>query len=128
MAELAIVSFTVEQTEVQVKLHTVRLEYAYTLTPSAEECRRGAVFDMSVDILGHDLLRDKVLVSGVDEHRIECAAGSARRPIAGRRDLIVGQQLLDEDIGEDEIKLRVIARPEEGEAVSVDTPVVRGDF
>lgn len=128
MAELAVVSFKVEQTESQVKLRTVRLEYAYTLTPSAEECRRGTTFDVSVDILGHDVLRDKVLVSGVDEHRIECEAGTPRRPIPGRRELIVGQQLLDEDIGEDEIKLRVIATPDQGEQASADTPVVRGDF
>jgi hypothetical protein len=128
MAELAIVSFKVEQTEAQVKLRTVRLEYAYTLTPSPDECRRGVVFGMTVTILGDDVLRDKVLVAGVDEHRITCEAGMIRRPISGRRELIVGQQLLDEDIGTDEIKLRIIATPDKGEPASVDTPVVRGHF
>src|SRR5262245_4909798 len=128
MAELAIVSFKVEQTEAQVKLKTVRIEYAYTLTPSTEECRRGTVFEVAATILGDNILRDKVLATGVDEHRITCEAGMIRRPISGRRELIVGQQVLDEDIGSDEIKLRVIATPDKGDPASVDTPVVRGHF
>jgi hypothetical protein len=128
MAELAVVSFKVEQTEEQTKLGTVCLEYAYTLTPNVEECRLGALFVMTVDILGDDVLRDKVLVTGADAHRVVCEAGAPRRPIGGRRQLIVGQHLLDEDLGSDEIKLRIVATPEKGVPMSIDTPVIRGDF
>lgn len=128
MAELAIVSFKVEQTEEQAKLRTVRLEYGYTLTPSADESRLGAGFEVTANILGVDVLRDKVLVADVDVHRIECQPGAPRRPIAGRRELLVGQDLLDEDIGSDEIKLRIVATPDKGEPTSVDTPVVLGHF
>jgi len=128
MADLAVVFFKVEQTSAQTKLKTVRLAYGYTLTPSAEECSAGTTFDVAVDILGDDLVRDDVLVGGVDQHRLVFPPDSPRLPLAERRELIVGQALLDEDLGTDEIKLRIVATPEGGEPVSVNTPVVRGDF
>ncbi len=115
---------TLKQTEAQEVLKIVSVAYGYTLTCTAVECERQVSFDVSVDILGDDLVSDDVLAEGVDRHIVECDAA----PITMERTFLVGQSLLDEDIGSDEIKLRVRARDSAGDEIVADTGIVRGNF
>jgi hypothetical protein len=118
---------TLEQTDAQRLLKVVRVTYDYTLTCTEVECERNISYEVSVDILGDDVVRDDVLAAGVDTHIVECG-GSNCEPIATRRSFFVGQSLLDEDVGVDEIKLRLHAKDDSGEAVAITSAVVRGDF
>ena len=107
------------------RLKIVGVTYGYTLTCSATECERNASFEISADILGHDVVSDDVLAAEVDGHIVEC---SGALPIEMRRSFLVGQSLLDEDVGTDEIKLRVRARDGAGDEIVATTGIVRGDF
>ena len=127
MAKLSQLTLTLEQTDAQRAVRIVRVGYSYTLTCSAVECERNASYKVGVHILGHDLLRDDVLATDLDTHIIECG-GSNAEPIATRRSFVVGQSLLDEDIGTDEIKLRITAKGDSGEAVTLTSAIVRGKF
>ncbi len=125
MATLNGLILTLKQTEAQQKLKLVGVSYGYRLTCTDIEAERNLSFDISVDILGDDVLSDDVLATEVDRHIVEC---HATEPVEMRRSFIVGQSLLDEDIGTDEIKLRVWARDSAGGETSADTGIVRGDF
>lgn len=125
MATLSGLILTLKQSESQKTLKIVGVSYGYTLTCTDVERERGLSFDISVDILGDDLLRDDVLAVGVDRHIVECGGNE---PIEMSRNLLVGQSLLDEDIGTDEIKLRIWARDSSGGETSADTGIVHGDF
>jgi hypothetical protein len=127
VATLTGLILTLSQTEAQQLLKVVGISYGYTLTCDAVECERNASFDISVDILGDDVVTDDVLAGGVDRHIVECGGRSAA-PIEMRRGFIVGQSLLDEDVGTDEIKLRIRARDAAGDEIVADTGVVRGSF
>ncbi len=127
MAQLSRLVLTLEQTDAQRDTKLVRIGYEYTLTCSPVECERNASFKVSIDVLGHDLLRDDVLASALDTHIVECG-GSDSAPTVTKRSLIVGQSLLDEDVGVDEIKVRVIAKDDTGETVELTSAIVRGDF
>jgi hypothetical protein len=127
VATLSRLVLTVEQTDAQRLVKVVRVGYDYTLTCSEAESDRNISFEISVDLVGHDVLRDDVLAAGVDTHIVECG-GSNCEPIAMRRSFFVGQSLLDEDVGTDEIQLRVHARGEAGDDVSLTSAIVRGNF
>ena len=125
MATLSGLILTLKQTETQQALKIVSISYGYALTCTDVECERNLSFDISVDVLGDDLVLDDELALDVDRHIVECAG---TEPIEMRRSFLVGQSLLDEDIGADEIKLRVWARDSAGGETSADTGIVRGDF
>jgi hypothetical protein len=127
MATLTGLILTLKQTEAQQLLKIVGITYGYTLTCAAVECERNASFDISVDILGDDVVADDVLASGVDRHIVECG-GTPAPPIEMQRSFVVGQSLLDEDVGTDEIKLRIRARDAAGDEIVADTGIVRGTF
>lgn len=127
MATLSGLTLALMQTPTQQALKIVDLSYAYTLTCTEVECARAISFDVSVDILGDDLVRDDLLATAVDRHIVECAATHIE-PIEMRRKFVVGQSLLDEDVGTDEIKLRVWARDSSGGEIFAETGIIRGDF
>lgn len=124
VATLSGLILTLRQTDAQKTLQTVSVAYGYTLTCTEVECERNVSFDISVDVLGDDLIRDDVLATGVDRHMVECD----RMPIEMRRGFVVGQSLLNEDLGTDEIKLRVCVRDSTGGETSALTGIVKGDF
>jgi hypothetical protein len=125
VATLSGLILTLKQTETQRALKIVGVSYGYALTCTDVECERNLSFDISVDILGDDLLQDDVLATGVDRHIVECGG---TEPIEMRRSFLVGQSLLDEDVGGDEIKLRIRARDSAGGETLADTGIVRGNF
>ncbi len=114
------VAFTIEQTEEQAKLKIVRLGYAYTVRIPDR-----TLYRTYIDILGDDVVLDDKLALGVDHHEVACTAGRDERV---ERSLFVGQNLLDEDVGTDEIKLKITITTDDDRSVSVMTPVIRGDF
>ena len=124
MATLSGLILTLKQTDLQKTLQIVGVAYGYTLTCSDVECERNVSFDVSVDIIGDDLIDDDLLASAVDRHMVE----SDPLPIEMRRNFIVGQSLLDEDVGTDEIKLRVCVRDSAGGETTAMTGIVKGDF
>jgi hypothetical protein len=124
VAELSNLEFSIAQTEAQRKLALATLEYAYRLTCTAVEVERGITFEVAIDVLGDDMLRDEQLAERLDAHLVEACAD----PIDMQRDLMVGQSLLDEDVGVDEVKLRISVRSSAGDLVQGVTGVVRGRF
>jgi hypothetical protein len=118
---------TLEQTDAQRVLQVVRVGYDYTLTCSEIECERNIAYEISADLLGDDVVRDRTLASGVDTHIVECG-GTNGAPIPMSRSLLVGQSLLNEDVGTDEIKLRIRAASDTGEEISLTSAIVRGKF
>ncbi|NJN52136.1 MAG: hypothetical protein HC809_10555 [Gammaproteobacteria bacterium] len=124
MAELSDLVLAIAQTDAQRKLALATIEYDYRLTCTALEAERGITFEASIDVLGHDLLRDECLVERIDAHLIE----ASDEPIQMHREITIGQSLLDEDIGVDEIKLRIRVRSDSGDVVDGVTGVVRGRF
>jgi len=124
VATLSGLILTLKQTDLQKTLQIVGVAYGYTLTCSDVECERNVSFDVSVDIIGDDLIDDDLLASAVDRHMVE----SDPLPIEMRRNFIVGQSLLDEDVGTDEIKLRVCVRDSAGGETTAMTGIVKGDF
>ena len=127
MAELSGVKLTLAQSDADRAVEIVQLGYSYTLTCSDVECQRNIAFDVCIDVLGHDLLRDDTLARSLDTHIVECG-GNSGQPIEIQRSLVVGQSLLDEDIGTDEIKLRVRARNDAGDEIAQTSGIVRGRF
>ena len=127
MAELSGVKLTLAQSDADRAVEIVHLGYSYTLTCSDVECQRNIAFDVCIDVLGHDLLRDDTLARSLDTHIVECG-GNSGQPIEIQRSLVVGQSLLDEDIGTDEIKLRVRARNDAGDEIAQTSGIVRGRF
>jgi len=125
VATLSGLILTLKQSELQRALKLVGVSYGYTLTCDDVEHQRNLSFDICVDILGDDVLRDDLLAAEVDRHIVECGG---REPIEMRRGFLVGQSLLDEDVGKDEIKLRIRVRDSAGGELTADTAVVHGDF
>ena len=127
MASLSDLVLTLEQTQIQRKLKTVTIIYEYTLNCSGVECDEAQPWQVSVDILGDDVLVDDKLALDADAHGVVC-----RRLPGGVhmvRKFVVGQSLLDEDVGDDEIKLTIRVRNEQGEELcSGTTGIVRGNF
>jgi hypothetical protein len=127
VATLTGLVLTLKQTDAQQLLKIVNVIYDYTLTCNSVECERNVSFEISVDILGDDVVTDDVLAVSVDRHIVECGGRSAL-PIEMQRSFLVGQSLLDEDVGTDEIKLRIRARDPAGDEIVADTGIVRGSF
>ena len=127
MATLSGLILTLKQTEAQRALKVVGISYGYSLTCNKVECERNLPFEISVDVLGHDTVKDDVLVTDVDRHIVECS-GMPELPIEMRRSFVVGQSLLDEDVGTDEIKLRIRAKDGAGDETVAITGVVLGNF
>ncbi len=130
MPNLTRIKLTLSQDAEQVKLKTVGISYGYTLSVSSEEAA-GAdepiSYRISVDVLGDDLLKDEELALDVDSHSV-VADEQEVQPIEMERAFVVGQALLDEDVGDDEIKLRIVVRDDTGELTSAMTDVIRGRF
>ncbi len=124
MAQLANVELTISQTDGQRRLALALLTYRYRLSCTEVEVERGVTFEISIDILGEDPLRDESLAERVDVHLVEASA----EPVAAERELLVGQSLLDEDVGRDEIKVRVRVGSDAGDVIEAVSGVVRGRF
>jgi len=124
MATLTKLTLSIGQTREQARLSLVEITYGYCLACSDVEIERNLCFEVSVDVLGDDLVRDDLLVEGLDKHLVEAGA----QPIELTRKILLGQALLDEDVGDDEIKLRIRARCETGDEASAMTEVVHGRF
>ena len=124
MATLTKLSLGIAQTEEQARLELIELTYGYSLACSDVEIERNLCFEISVDVIGDDVVRDDVLVEGLDKHLVEAGA----QPIELTRRILIGQALLDEDVGDDEIKLRIRARCETGDETIGETAVVHGRF
>ncbi len=120
MAQLTEVMFTIEQTAEHALLKTVRIGYAYTI-----EGAEAGIYEVAIDILGDDIIRDDKLALAADPHQVDCTNAA---PARTERSIMVGQALLDEDIGTDEIKLRINATAPSGEVISAMTPIIRGNF
>lgn len=130
MPKLTRIKLTLSQDAEQVKLKTVGISYGYTLSFSSEEAAKAdepISYRISVDVLGDDLLKDDELVLDVDSHSV-VADEEDVQPIEMERAFVVGQALLDEDVGDDEIKLRIVVRDDTGELTSAMTDVIRGRF
>lgn len=127
VATLSGLILTLRQSETEQALKLVQVSYGYTLTCTDVERERNLSFDVCVDVLGDDVVRDDVLATAVDRHIVECDSAHPAA-IEMRRSFFVGQSLLDEDIGTDEIKLRVCARDSSGGEISGMTGIVTGDF
>jgi len=125
--ELKQLQLTLEQSQEQRLLRVVRVGYAYTLSNPGEPGVKepSAPFVGEIDIFGDDLLSDDLLAKGVDQHEFDCAPGSETRI---ERRLIVAQAVLDEDIGDDEIKLRIRVSRDKDAPLSAFTPIVKGKF
>lgn len=130
MPNLTRIKLTLSQDAEQVKLKTVGISYGYTLSISSEEAAEAdepISYRISVDVLGDDLLKDDELALDVDSHSV-VADEQEVQPIEMERAFVVGQALLDEDVGDDEIKLRIVVRDDAGELTSAMTDVIRGRF
>jgi hypothetical protein len=130
MPNLTRVKLTLSQDAEQVKLKTIGISYGYTLSLSSEEVAEAEEpisYRISVDVLGDDLLKDDELALDVDSHSV-VADEQEVQPIEMERAFVVGQALLDEDVGDDEIKLRIVVRDDTGELTSAMTDVIRGRF
>jgi hypothetical protein len=124
MVAVADVKLALAQSAQQQKLKLVELTYGYRLVCKAVEIERNASFEVSIDVLGDDVIRDDVMAERLDAHIVE--AGTA--PIVVERRLLVGASLLDEDVGDDEIKVRVRVRTEAGDIAEGISEIVRGRF
>jgi hypothetical protein len=130
MPDLTRIKLTLSQEAEQVKLKTVGISYGYTLSLNADEAAEAdepLTYRISVDVLGDDLLKDDELALDVDSHAVVMGEQELQ-PISMERAFMVGQELLDEDIGTDEIKLRIVVRDDTGELASAMTDVIRGNF
>ena len=124
---LSNMSLTLAQSPEQSKLGIVAVGYSYRLENPLDPAIKdsGLPFVVCIDILGDDVLTDDRLALGVDEHSIDCAPGNIC-PV--QRQLIVAQGLLDEDVGDDEIKLQIRVSRDGTELLTAMTPIVRGKF
>ena len=129
MASLSKLMLTLEQSEEHKKLKVVRVAYAYQLDCSKVDLREALDYTVSVDVLGDDLISDDNLALGVDSHTVSCAAENVvGDSISKQREFIIAQSLLNEDIGIDEIKLKIHAVASSGESCEGMTGIVRGRF
>ncbi len=126
-AELSDLQLTLTQTHEQRLLRVVDVGYSYTLKNTTDPQLKSAdnPFDVEIDILGDDVLIDDILARAVDRHSVQCEASTTQRV---KRSLIVAQEVLNEDLGDDEIKLRVRVSRSEQMLVAAVTPVVGGKF
>jgi hypothetical protein len=130
MPDLTRIKLTLSQDAEQVKLKTVGISYGYTLSLNPDEAAEAdepLTYRVSVDVLGDDLLKDDELALDVDSHAVVMGEQEPQ-PITMERAFMVGQDLLDEDIGDDEIKLRIVVRDDTGELASAMTDIIRGNF
>ncbi len=124
-------SLTLTQNAQQRLLRVVDVSYSYTLTNRTTQTPTdpNTPFQVEIDILGDDVLTDDLLARAVDSHSIECPPGAK---VTNSRSITVAQGLLDEDMGDDEIKLTIrVQRGTKGStepAVEATTPVVKGKF
>lgn len=125
--ELTNLQLTLEQSEEQQRLGVVHLSYAYTLVNAGNAASKdpGQSFAAEIDILGDDVITDDLQALAVDLHTVDCAAGDETRV---ERSLMVAQAVLDEDIGDDEIKLRIRVSRDTEATVQAITPIVKGKF
>ncbi len=143
-ASLSNLSLTLAQSSQQRILRVVDLGYSYTLTNTVDAPDRShkdpaTIFRVEIDIIGDDVLSDDLLARAVDQHTVECPAGTT---IATNRELTVAQGLLDEDVGDDEIKLVVRVQRDNNNSesrqqdsqlqpdriIEATTPIVKGKF
>ena len=126
-ASISKLSLTLTQTREHRILGVVIVSYAYTLANTAEPGSKDpeTPFNVEIDILGDDLIMDDLLAKSVDRHSIDCAVGAT---VQGTRTLTVAQSLLDEDIGDDEIKLILRVQRDSEALVEATTPIVKGKF
>lgn len=128
-ASISNISLTLTQTVQQRVLRVVEVGYAYTLSYETDPGRKASAvpFNVEIDILGDDLLSDDLLAAAVDQHSVDCPADSSVRVA---RTLTVAQGLLDEDIGDDEIKLRIRLTHDGHPETPVEaiSPIVKGKF
>lgn len=151
-ASLSNLSLTLTQSSQQRVLRVVDVGYSYTLTnpvdasiSTGEKDSAITAFIVEIDIIGDDVLSDDLLARAVDQHKIICPEGAS---VATSRQLTVAQGLLDEDVGDDEIKLVVrVTRDNRSDSDSADsnadttaasnkrpqqieatTPIVKGKF
>ncbi len=123
---LSDLELTLEQSREQRQLRVVKLSYSYTLAqPDTPQRRTPPPYLISIDILGDDLLVDDVLARRIDRHELRCEPGEQ---VSIERTLTVAQALLDEDIGDDEIKLKIQVQLDDTLIVEAFTPIVRGKF
>lgn len=87
---------------------TATIAYQYILSCSKAECEAGSEFRVSADLIGDDVLFDDELGT-FDKHTIDAPSIETRSTTVVRT-FSVAAKLLDEDIGGDEIKVRVVAR------------------
>jgi hypothetical protein len=130
MPNLTHIKLTLSQAAEQVKLKTVGISYGYTLSFDADEAAEAdepKSYRISVDVLGDDLIKDDELALDVDSHSVVTGERDVH-PIEMERAFVVGQELLNEDVGDDEIKLRIVVRDDTGELTSAMTDVIRGNF
>ena len=123
-------------------MRVVEVVYAYSLHNRLEAGVKdpGTPFWCTVDILGEDVFTDDLLAVDIDAHSTVCEPDTTERI---ERRFIVAQGVLDEDIGDDEIKLRLrVSRtdpradnaittpngPEHTPEITAITPMVRGKF
>lgn len=125
--ELDNLQLTLEQSQEQRLLRVVRVGYAYLLKNNGEPGVKdsAAPFVTQIDILGDDILTDDLLAEGVDRHELHCEAGAECQVTRG---FMVAQGVLDEDIGDDEIKLRIRVSRGNESPVTALTPIVKGKF
>jgi hypothetical protein len=145
-AELTHLTLTLSQNQEQRVLRVVEVTYAYSLHNRSEAGTKdpGTPFWCTVDILGEDIFTDDLLAVNIDAHSTHCEPDTTERV---ERCFIVAQGVLDEDIGDDEIKLRLrVGRTdpradpltdqktptpnvaEQTPAITAVTPMVRGKF
>lgn len=144
-AELSNLTLTLSQSQEQRVLRVVEVIYAYSLRNRSEAGVKdpGTPFWCTLDILGEDVFTDDLLAVDIDAHSTVCEPDTTERV---ERRFIVAQGVLDEDIGDDEIKLRLrVSRTdpradqaslsrdgrngqEQTPEITAITPMVRGKF
>ncbi|MEM7220543.1 MAG: hypothetical protein AAF515_19435 [Pseudomonadota bacterium] len=124
--QLTDTTLSLTQSDEDRLLRIVHVGYGYTLTRDADCDLPEEGLEVSIDILGDDLISDDLLARDIDRHVVACRAGATT---SQQRRLVVAQALLDEDIGDDEIKLRISAHDASGTRLATAmTPIVRGAF
>jgi len=126
-ATLANLRLSLEQTSDQRQLRVVNLSYDYELTHSVDPGAQGSThpFQVDIDIIGDDVLSDDILASRVDAHEVNCPVDAT---VAISRQFTVAQGVLDEDVGDDEIKVRIRVTRHSEPVVEAITPIVKGKF
>jgi len=98
--------------------------YSYDILCDAKEQELGIGFSVWVELWGKDLLFDDLLGDLMyDTHSV-----SAQHRISQNRHFVVPCDILDEDIGTDEIYLKVNATSTLGITMSALSPILRDRF